>query len=247
MKRLIRLYPTAWRNRYEVEFLALLAARPPTSREAIDIVMGAIDARLDPQVDAEPSPGVPLGARLPGLAAIVGGLVWCGTYLGPALSQGEGEWGGFILLALGFMFLSLPGAYMAAYSRQLGVGIAAATVSLVAFVGNVLPWGLLLLVPGLTLIATLGAGTLALAAARAGLAARQRWLLLIVVLGGPVVGAILASFGLFASGNWIPLSVAAALPFGIAWIAMGALIALKGAPTFGAPTSPVSAIKDLAR
>jgi hypothetical protein len=245
MNRLIGLYPKAWRARYEEEFGALIAAHPPTNREAIDIVLGAIDARLFPQFGAEPSSEMPLGTRLPGLAAIVGGLLWCGTYLGPALSQGEGEWGGLILLALGFMLLSLPGAYMAAYSKQLGVGVAVVIVSVLAFLGGVLPWGLLLLVPGLTLIAVLGAGTLALAAARAGLSARDRWRMLIAVFAGPVIGAILASAGAFASGNWIPLSVAGAMPYGIAWIAMGALMAFRGAPTFGTPTPTVSAIQDL--
>lgn len=47
---LLRLYPEAWRARYGVEFSDLLEARPPALRDKVDIVAGAIDARLHPQV-----------------------------------------------------------------------------------------------------------------------------------------------------------------------------------------------------
>src|SRR4029077_17181152 len=50
MSALIRLYPRAWRERYEDEFLALLEARPPTFGDRLDIVRAALDARLHPQV-----------------------------------------------------------------------------------------------------------------------------------------------------------------------------------------------------
>ena len=48
MTRLIGLYPRAWRTRYEDEFLALLSDRPPDVLDRLDIVRGAIDARLHP-------------------------------------------------------------------------------------------------------------------------------------------------------------------------------------------------------
>jgi hypothetical protein len=51
VSRLIALYPARWRDRYEDEFLALLAERPPRSvGERLDIVRGAIDARVHPQL-----------------------------------------------------------------------------------------------------------------------------------------------------------------------------------------------------
>lgn len=43
---LMRLYPAAWRERYEEEFLQLIDDRPLGLQETIDIVSGAIDARL---------------------------------------------------------------------------------------------------------------------------------------------------------------------------------------------------------
>ena len=57
MTRLIALYPRAWRDRYETEFRALMAERPPRPGDRFDIVRGAIDARLNPQVPGAASRG----------------------------------------------------------------------------------------------------------------------------------------------------------------------------------------------
>jgi hypothetical protein len=50
---LLNLYPRAWRNRYEAEFRAMLEEHPVSAMEAIDIALGAVDAHLQPQRDAE--------------------------------------------------------------------------------------------------------------------------------------------------------------------------------------------------
>lgn len=47
-RRLLRLYPHSWRDRYEAEFLDLLEARPATLPDLIDILRGALDAHLHP-------------------------------------------------------------------------------------------------------------------------------------------------------------------------------------------------------
>jgi hypothetical protein len=52
MSRLLGLYPEPWRARYGDEFLALLEDRPPSLRERLDIVRGALDAHMDPQIPA---------------------------------------------------------------------------------------------------------------------------------------------------------------------------------------------------
>lgn len=75
MGRLVRLYPSAWRDRYEAEFLDLLAERPPTLRDRLDIVRGAFDARLHPQVVASADREPPADRR-PALAAVASGLCW---------------------------------------------------------------------------------------------------------------------------------------------------------------------------
>jgi len=46
MRWLVRLYPPAWRHRYEREFLAVLESRGVTPSVAFDVVRGAADAWL---------------------------------------------------------------------------------------------------------------------------------------------------------------------------------------------------------
>jgi hypothetical protein len=55
MKRLVYLYPPEWRDRYGEEFSALLEARPVTPLDLLDIIRGALDAHLHPQVGGERS------------------------------------------------------------------------------------------------------------------------------------------------------------------------------------------------
>ena len=50
MSGLLRLYPRPWRERYGEEFEELLAQRPPSARHRLDIVRGALDAHLHPQL-----------------------------------------------------------------------------------------------------------------------------------------------------------------------------------------------------
>src|SRR5215510_2763335 len=45
IRRLLRLYPRNWRDRYEEEFVALLEQQPATSRACADVAFGAVIAR----------------------------------------------------------------------------------------------------------------------------------------------------------------------------------------------------------
>ncbi len=86
MTRLIALYPRTWRDRYEDEFLALLNERAPDPLDRLDIVRGAIDARIHPQVKGSPvapEPPVVLGpwpARA-GWLTLLGGVLWLAAFL----------------------------------------------------------------------------------------------------------------------------------------------------------------------
>jgi hypothetical protein len=51
MKWLIQLYPAGWRNRYGEEFAAVLANQRASLGLMMDVVAGAVDARLNPQID----------------------------------------------------------------------------------------------------------------------------------------------------------------------------------------------------
>ena len=86
MTRLIGLYPRTWRDRYEDEFLALLAERPPDPLDRLDIVRGAIDARLHPQVKGSPVAPEPPVVRGPwpvraGWLTLLGGVLWLAAFL----------------------------------------------------------------------------------------------------------------------------------------------------------------------
>jgi len=52
---LLRLYPRRWRGRYEVEVQALLEEHAIRLRTVIDLLIGALDARLDPAYAQERS------------------------------------------------------------------------------------------------------------------------------------------------------------------------------------------------
>lgn len=92
MSAVIRLHSAAWRDRYGTEFEALLADRPATLRDRVDIVVGALDARLSPQLrSALVVRRAPAMDRLAGGAAIAGGLIWSATYLIGWLTKAEGD------------------------------------------------------------------------------------------------------------------------------------------------------------
>jgi len=113
MSAILRLYPRAWRERYGDELLALLEDRPPSPLDLIDLTRGAFDARLHPQLPetqpVTPERKNPMSDRLPGLAAIGGGLLFLVGVamigLAPLPSfDGYRETG----LAMPVIFLSLP-------------------------------------------------------------------------------------------------------------------------------------------
>ena len=80
MSALLRLYPRSWRERYEREVLGLLEARPPSLGDRVDIVRGAVDARLN--LGAPHETDRPVGS--PQLAAIAGG-----SRVGDLASRGD--------------------------------------------------------------------------------------------------------------------------------------------------------------
>ena len=78
MRILLRLYPATWRARYEEEFLAVLEERPLSPFDVIDIMLGALDARLRPRslaIEVAPRRYQPVHQRISGYAAIAGGAV----------------------------------------------------------------------------------------------------------------------------------------------------------------------------
>ena len=62
MRWLLALYPREWRRRYADEFLALLEERGPSLTVILDILRGALDARLHPDLGNAPAAASASGA-----------------------------------------------------------------------------------------------------------------------------------------------------------------------------------------
>jgi len=117
MSRLAALYPAAWRDRYEAEFLALLQERPPDLGDRIDIVRGAIDERMHPQVPGSPkapveAPSIGRWSLVAGWTTLLGsGLFYLGIALwatGPIVVNGGDAYRDGSA-ALPFIFLAMLG------------------------------------------------------------------------------------------------------------------------------------------
>jgi len=221
---LVRLYPAAWRARYGVEFEQLLAERPPAVRDILDIVAGAVDARLSPQLGG-PRRSVPLSSRAAGMAALLGGAVWVVTNLIAALAQADADYGLPLTVAVGLMLLSLPGAYLRRHVRTAALAVAASGLGFAILVSGALPWGPLLLLPLLLIFGAIGPAALALAESRAGVDGPTSRRILVLVMPWPVLGVAILTSGL--APEWLAglIYAACVLPLGLAWIAAGARIA----------------------
>ena len=232
MSRLLRLYPAAWRRRYEAEFLGLLEERPVGALLSVDVLLGAVDAHLHPNlIGSEPRPWT---HRLPGLLAMTAGLIWSWFWVHVFLARPNEEWGESVGIAVLLMFVAVPGDYLAAYGRRIGITIAA--IVLAMFLGRALPWGLadglLNQVAGVVAWLLVATGVLTLVAIRAGIGRGLRWLLLAVTVLVPATIAvpILGGFGMGDSGGKTAMLIAL-LPYGVAWLLLGLRMTIRGSAT----------------
>jgi hypothetical protein len=230
MSRLIGLYPAPWRARYEAELRAILDERPATFADRLDLVRGALDARLHPELvePGVPAVDMPPESRAPGSAAVAGGLVWVTMAVVVVLEtyHRRSDLSALLWSSLFFMTIGLIGPVPAARGRQMRRGVIAAGVLMV--LGLVIPWGFKA-VPLFALVVLIGAGLLAVAGLRAGLSATARIAVVAIVWVVPWTIAALGSMGLLDFGpgtDWIQGAVAA--PYGVAWIVLGLLMVRRG-------------------
>jgi hypothetical protein len=203
---LLRLYPASWRERYGDEVVALLAERGLTVADRLDLIRGAVDARLHP---AAPS-------ALPWIAAILGGALWIAAGLAVALQPVPPDWPGYLIemipIALGGTVL----VGVAAIGAWLRAGDAHPRHSHVAVTLLIAGFGLW--VAGLAATALgieYGASTaIAQTAAAAGILGVG--LLLARTGDWPTAGLVLVSALALVIAH--PLSWVA---FGLAWIGVG--------------------------
>jgi hypothetical protein len=89
---LLRLYPAAWRRRYGDEFEMLLGERVIGPFDAVDVLLGALDAHLHLRgLDASPSVSrsYSMSIRIGGTSAIVAAVAWFLAGLGALGLFGE--------------------------------------------------------------------------------------------------------------------------------------------------------------
>lgn len=102
-RRMVRLYPGAWRERYEEEFAAMIEEMPVTPATLLDIVRGAFDARMRPQI----SDG---RLRMAGrLRASVLAVLW--------------GWVGLVVASVGFRKMTEYGDFVRAARQSAWVGL----------------------------------------------------------------------------------------------------------------------------
>ena len=221
MTRLIALYPRDWRDRYEIEFRALMAERPPDRLDRVDLVLGALDAHLNPQLGSsgsgEATPSNP--ARPGGIAAVLGGVLWVaagiafrGASYNPEL--GYKESGSAIAVAIAAaVFTGLAALVVSRLlpGRRAVLSISA-TAALAGAIAMGLPWPVVSLGYLTTIVATVVVGLMA--TPRLGLS-----------------GFVLAAGAALALGfNTEDAGALLLVPLGAAWIVAGIVLALRAAP-----------------
>jgi hypothetical protein len=235
MSRLVRLYPRPWRDRYEEEFLALLEERPPTMGDLLDTVWGALDAHLNPQGQAEPTPWT---HRVPGLLALIAGAMWSVAFIAFVFWYEKAwELAGLIPVSMLLMFLSLPGDYMAAHGRQIAIALGA--VGLCIVVAN-LPYSPPTAIAGIAGYLLALGGLLTLAAIRAEIGPSRRWVVLGLAVLLPAAIGFPVAFGLGNISEDETWLLGVLLPYGFAWVLVGLRLAIRGSATLvDLPLNPI--------
>jgi len=225
MSRLLSLYPRAWRDRYEAEVGDLVAARPMSFRDNIDLVRGAVDAWLHPQVvvgsgSAHDDEARDLVSTVP---AVIGGLLWmAGGLIVAAAPYGADGYkeadAGLVVLALAAF---VCGAAAVSIAQTLPVGSRGATACAVVMLASALllltPWPVLVVGFYGYVFSTLAFGVLI---------GRER----MAGAGASLAGTALILLGLNLQNSQALLAV----PFGLAWIALG-LIRMRRLPIAAHP------------
>jgi hypothetical protein len=223
MSPLVRFYPRAWRERYLEEFAEVLAERPASFRDQVDIALGALDAWAHPQV-VDRSSRSRAGARgrrslATVLASVLGGALFVAAGLSmnaTPVDPGIGNKVVDLAILLLIVGMALTAGTAIALARtsptRSGVAVALGAAMLVGAMLMAMPWPILA-------IGFLGYGIASLLFG-----------LLLAPVGLKAVGALLSiSAFLLLSANTEDERALLTIPIGLVWVAIGAL-ALRPAP-----------------
>ena len=217
----LRLYPRAWRDRYEAEVLEVLDQAHLGRRAQLDLVRGALDARLH------------AASRLPAAAALLSGGLWTVAGMVVVAQPAPPDWPGYFVDVLPLTVAAVAAGLVAiigCWARQSdGGGRLEAVGVLLALAGH-MGWAL-------SLVAALAqAGSSLLIVAFQGIALTGCVLVGLLLVRSedlPIGAAILLASAIMFFG-W----PAAWLGFGLAWTIVGALLLAR--PESSSPQSPLA-------
>lgn len=219
MSRMLALYPRGWRDRYEVEFRALMAERPPGPLDGFDIVRGAIDARLHPQLSPANPDRTPARVRIGASVAVLGGAIWVAAglaFLGSSVIPGLGYKESSFAVVVAIAAALVTGSAAILVSRSLPGRHVVTSISSTAIVLGAIamtqPWPIVALGYFATIIGMLMFGLIA--STRTG------------VTGIVVTVTALLAFGFNTEDERALLLV----PLGAAWILFGLVLIVRGVP-----------------
>ena len=215
----LRLYPRAWRDRYEAEVLAVLEQAHLGRRAWLDLVRGALDARLH------------AASRLPAGAALLCGGLWTIAGVVVVAQPAPPDWPGYLIDILPLAIVAVVAGLVAVigcWARQSDGGGRLGAVGVLLALAGQIGWAL-------SLVAALvqaGSGLLIVAFQA------------IALTGGVLVGLVLIRSEDLPIGAAILLASAimffgwpaAWLGFGLAWTIVGVLLLARPEPS--APRSP---------
>ena len=210
MNAILRLYPRAWRDRYGEELAALLEEHPASWSDQLDLIRGALDARLHPQVpgaDVAPEQEFPVNQKLLGVLAVIGGLVWIvGVLTLFVLPRDPDGYRDFSLALFGWAAAAaLIGIALGEIGSRAGSATSTRTGHVIAVTGvassalMLMPWPVM--VVGLFAVQILVAGA-AVRGARNG--ALPAWLALAFVAGA--MGLFIGSLGVIQTDAGLALA-----------------------------------------
>lgn len=216
---LLRLYPAAWRARYEAEVLALLEQVDLGPRARLDLLRGALDARLHAR------------SRLPAVAALLSGGLWTVAGIAVVGQPAPPDWPGYLVdilpLTVAAVVAGLVGI-VGCWARRSDDGGRLGTLGVLVAVGGHVGWAVSL---GATLTQA-GSGLVTVVCQAIALAGCLLVGLVLVRTEDLPIGAAI----LLASAAMLFGWPAAWLSFGLAWTLVGVLLLGRPEPT--APSSP---------
>lgn len=202
----LRLYPSSWRARYGEEMSALLEDRPPTKRDRVDLLRGAIDAWLHP----------PVPSLVPPVAALFGGGLWTMLATIVVLQPVPADWPGYLLevvpiaiVAVAFLLVAVLGCALRLGDLGGRPSIVAGTVAAIGCLGWIV--ALLGIVTGIVDAPALAAAQTVAMVGTAGVG------ILLVRSGDEPIGVLVV----VATLPMIVPSSLGWLAFGTVWTAIG--------------------------